>query len=173
MPAHRLLPSDSILAKWVDEGLTHQQIVDRIKERDNIEVSRSAVSVALSRAGLTTKVRYTDWIPWPHINSAHNQANEVQQLRLGARLMYAVGSNQGDEWVTKFTNWVRRLRDLDAVVYYNPEHGFGLTKARPQDKGVVRYPRGVRAPGVEAFVDALLAGASLTAGRKAAKAATP
>ena len=71
MPAKRLLPSDSTLIKWQEEGLTHQDIVDRIRERDGIVVGRSTVAVAFSRMGMTNRIRYEDWLPW-HIKSIHN-----------------------------------------------------------------------------------------------------
>ena len=53
-----------------------------------------------------------------------------------------------------------------------PPEGWGYAHPRPQDKGLIRYPRGIRAPHVEAFVDTLLAGGSLTAARRAANAAS-
>lgn len=174
MPAERILPSDSILEKWIAEGLSHSQICDRVEEQSGRRPSRSAVSVALSRAGLTNRIRYDNWLPWKHISIEHNHANDAQKLRMGARLMYDVGVNGSSETDTAtFTNWCRRLRDAEAVVYYNEElpEGFGWTKARAIDTGLVRYPRGVRAPDVEAFVNALLDGASLKAARRAARAA--
>lgn len=176
MPAKRLLPSDSTLVKWQEEGLTHQQIVDRIRERDGVTVGRSTVAVAFSRMGLTSRVRYDDWLPWKHIKSIHNDVTEPQRLRLGARLMYGAGKHGSDgTQLETFTNWARRVRDAGTVIYYNPElpDGWGYCPPRPQDRGLVRYPRGVRAPHVEAFVDVLLDGGTLTAARKAAKAASP
>lgn len=176
MPAKRLLPSDSTLVKWQEEGLTHQGIVDRIREREGIIVGRSTVAVAFSRMGMTNKIRYEDWLPWPHIKSIHNDLTEPQRLRLGARLMYGAGKHGNDKTqLETFINWARRVKAADTVIYYNEElpEGWGYAHPRPQDKGLIRYPRGVRAPHVEAFVDTLLNGGSLAAARRAAKAASP
>lgn len=176
MPAKRLLPSDSTLLKWQAEGLTHQDIVDRIREREGIVVGRSTVAVAFSRMGATNRIRYDDWLPWPHIRSIHNDVTEPQRLRLGARLMHNAGKHGNDRTqLDLFINWARRIREAESVIYYNPDlpEGWGYTAPRPQDRGLIRYPRGVRAPHVEAFINTLLDGGSLAAARKAAKAATP
>jgi hypothetical protein len=54
MPAQRILPSDEELRYLVQEkGLSQSEIARLVEERVGRKISRSAVSVALNRAGLS------------------------------------------------------------------------------------------------------------------------
>lgn len=145
MPAPRHLPSDSTLLKWRDEGLTHQQIADRVYEREGIKVTRSAVSVALHRAGETHKIRYADEVPWERIKSVHNQEYPLTMLRtLGRRNRGLPISKIQDE---RLDSWLNRLDEEDAVVHYEPrsERGFYYVPRLPEDgDGYVRKPSKVK-----------------------------
>lgn len=140
MAAPRFVPSDSILAKWRDEGLTAQQIVARIKEREGVEVAVGTVYAALSRAGLTDQIRYVDFIPW-QVRSDHANAFPLVMLRLAARR--DAGQTLPPEREAKLDRWIARLAAEDAVVAYvkNSADGFHYVPRRPGvDTGLIRVP---------------------------------
>jgi hypothetical protein len=141
MPASRKLPSESILAGWVEAGLSHQEIVDRIREEFHEEVSRSSVSGALSRAGFTKPRRYEEDIPWSPIAVEHNAAYQLTMLRTGARLR--AGKTVPVREKARFDKWAEELRAKGLVVHYvyDSPQGFFYVKARPGvDTGLVRIP---------------------------------
>jgi hypothetical protein len=140
MAPPRYLPSDSILAGWVEAGMTHQQIADRIAEDTGVQVSRSSVSAALSKAGLTKRIRYKDLVPW-RVRSIHNRAHPLNMLRLEGRRRG--GETLSDSDLRNLESFKRRLKEADAVVAYLPdtEEGWWIVKARPGiDKGMIREP---------------------------------
>lgn len=140
MGAPRFIPSDSILAKWRDEGLTAQQIVERIKEREGVEVAVGTVYAALSRAGLTDKVRYVDFVPWK-VRPDHANAFPLVMLRLAARR--DAGQTLPEERQAKLDRWVARLQEEDAVVAYvrDSADGFHYVPRRHGiDTGLIRVP---------------------------------
>ena len=141
MPAPRSLPSDSTLLKWRDEGLTHQQIADRVYDREGVRVTRSAVSVSLHRAGETHKVRYLEQVPWDRIKAVHNQEYPLTMLRSLARRNRGLPISQIQS--ERLDSWLERLGEEQAVVHYEPqsEHGFYYVPRQPEDgDGYVRKP---------------------------------
>lgn len=139
MPAERILPNDDELARLA-KSMTHQQIADKISREKGVRVSRTAVSAALSRAGLTNRVRYADVIPWPRIKAEHNHHYALQMLRVKARI--DAGLKVSKDLRERFESWSQRLHNDKAVVAYSPntERGFFYVHKRPQDKGLVRKP---------------------------------
>lgn len=141
MPAKRKLPSDSILARWVEEGLDHKQMQQRIKEQFGEEVALSSVSGALSRAGLTNRVRYDDFIPWGRIALEHNHAYQLTMLRCAARMDKGLPVRDGDK--RRFETWRDELKSKGVVVHYDydSEQGWFYVPARPGvDTGLIRVP---------------------------------
>lgn len=142
MPRPRLVPSDSILEKWyVEEGLTQQQIVDRIWEQDQVRVARSTVAAALHRAGLTERVRYDDVIPW-RVKLEHCSNHLLNILRAGAR---EVRGEELSEAAKKQLESFKARQELeDCVIAYVPDtdQGWFLVKRRPAplDRGLIRDP---------------------------------
>ena len=86
MPAKRLLPDNRTLKRWVDSGMTHQEIAHEVERTTGVHVSRSTVSAALSRAGLVEhqRYRYDKEIPW-RVKSEHLTQYPVRMLRLLGR----------------------------------------------------------------------------------------
>jgi hypothetical protein len=142
MPKPRKLPSESILRKWVEvEGMTHAQIVDRIREETGEEVSRSSVSAALSRAGFTNRIRYDEEIPWPRISVDHNTAFPLFMLRTQARMNRGLPVKPQD--IKRLEEWKKEMTEKNLVVHYEPRspEGFFYCEARPDvDTGLVRAP---------------------------------
>lgn len=141
MAAPRLLPSDATLAKWRTEGLTLKQIAERIEREQGIVVSIGSVASALSRAGLTARVRYPEHIPWTPIKVAHNKAYPLSMLRLLAKRDH--GERLTADQEKRLQAWLERLRQEDAVVLYkyDSEHGFYYVRRKPEDgDGFIRQP---------------------------------
>lgn len=140
MPAHRVLPSDYLLQRMVEQGMTHQQIADKISKDTGHRVGRSAVSAALSRAGLTDRKRYTDTIPW-RVKLAHQNNATIWMLRIGHRM--ANGGRVSASELERFTAWKAKLDAADAVITYLPdtEEGFYWVRRQPGDHELIRPPK--------------------------------
>lgn len=119
MAAPRLLPPASDLARMVDEGLTHQEIADRILAETGQRVSRSTVSVALSRAGLAKDaMRYKSELPW-RVKGDHITQYPARMLRLLGRRNAFIELT--DEEADRLEAWLDGLQEKGLVVAYCPE----------------------------------------------------
>lgn len=120
MSRPRILPSDRTLEKWIkEEGLTHEQVAQRVFEETGHQVARSTVSVAVARAGLAgTHPRFKDEVPW-RLKGADLKAYPVRMLRLlGHRR--AGNDLTGDE-NKRLDSWLATMRNERAVVAWDPD----------------------------------------------------
>lgn len=138
MPARRILPSDSILAKWREEGLTYRQICDRVYEQTGERVNPPTIGAALSRAGLTDRVRYDDALPWDHIRIEHNNHYAAVMLRVWARRKRNLPLTNEQE--ARLESWLARLKDENAIVVYRPDSpdGFYYVPRKKGERGPAR-----------------------------------
>lgn len=134
MAGRRIIPGRDILAHWVEEGLSQQEMVDRVYDLTGEHVTRQAISMALQRHNLTaeTRVRYKDELPWT-VAEQHAQAYPARMLRLLGRSRR--GEHLSAEDTRRLTNWLAELREKDLVVGYNPEYegGFAYCDRHPSD----------------------------------------
>lgn len=141
MAPPRYLPSDSTLAKWVEEGLTARQIAERVERETGYRVARSTVAAALSRAGLTNQVRWSDFIPWSPVRADHANRYPAVMLRYAARRQN--GLEISPDANKRLDAWIAKLKENNAVVTYSYEsdEGFYYVPARPGiDTGLIRDP---------------------------------
>ena len=139
MPA-RKLPPNSELMKFLNRGDTYEQIAEHL-QRQGIDVTPQAVSVAISRAGLADRrPTYTEWIPWK-VNAEHIKTYPALMLRAYARYLAS-----GKDWESlrpdqrnRLRNWLAMLEEENRVVNYNPDRGFYLVPRRPGEE-VIRQP---------------------------------
>lgn len=138
MPARRILPSDSTLAKWREEGLTYRQICDRVYEQTGERVNPPTIGAALSRAGLTERVRYDDALPWDHIRTEHNNHYAAAMLRAWARKKRSLPLTKEQE--ARMESWLARLKAENAIVVYRPNSpdGFYYVPRRRGERGPAR-----------------------------------
>lgn len=138
MANKRVLPSDSILEKWLDDGLSLEDIRQRVLEQTGYLPGKSTVSAALSRAGLTSRVRYDDVIPWKRISVDHNQHYILHQLRMAARMKRGLPVSEGDQ--RRFKHWKSQLDEANAIVCYDIDsvEGFYYDTRRPGERGLAR-----------------------------------
>ena len=140
MARPRILPNDDTLKAMWESGMTQEQIAQAIAERTHYAVSRSAVSVALSRAGLTKRVRYTSTLPWK-LKQEHSDSYDAYMLRLAGRIEQ--GKPLSDDEQRRFDSWTRRLAEAGCVVHYEPrsKQGFWWVPRREGvDTGYIRRP---------------------------------
>jgi len=116
MARPQILPNADKLLQMVQAGMTHAEIADAVARDTGYPVTRAAVSVALSRAGLTVeKPRYAEEIPW-RLHGKDLKHYAVRMLRLlGKR---RAGEELTADENTRLNNWLAKLDEADAVVAY-------------------------------------------------------
>lgn len=135
MAAPRLLPPTQELRRLVESGMTHVEIAEHVRKTTGLIVSRSAVSSALSRAGLTTETpRYRREIPW-RVAAEHLTQYPARMLRLLGRKRAGVQPLNEDEQA-RLDGWLAALNDNDWVVAYAADGpGFLYVVADEVDDG--------------------------------------
>lgn len=165
MARPQVLPNIDRVIELRNHGLTQQQIADKVNEEnrkiqgvDFRPVTRSAVSVALIRAGEKggQRPRYYDEIPWSPIRPEHYNDYRQTQLRTWARV------NRGDKTIPckmlhEFELFAKKLEEHNAVIHYDPKEGFIAVSRRPGiDTGLIRLtPKQIKERGLEAKLEEL------------------
>jgi putative intracellular protease/amidase len=109
MAAPRLLPPVSELEQLVRQGYTHQQIVDHVLQTTGVVVSRSSVSAALSRAGLSKEaMRYKDELPW-RVKGEHLTHYPARMLRLLGRRRASIDLTMDEQ--ERLDAWLEALEE--------------------------------------------------------------
>jgi hypothetical protein len=127
------VPSKVVLEQWSAEGLTQQQMADRIREDTGVPVSRAAISLAMTRYGMEPRNdRHDELIPW-RVKTEHLLAWEVRLLRREARRRKGKPLKPRDE--SALDGWLASMHEQKAVVAYYPDspHGFYCVPAEPED----------------------------------------
>jgi hypothetical protein len=130
------------LEKLVDKGMTHGEIAEYLTSTLHTQVTRSAVSVALSRAGRVKrrgedKATPAEWTVLPE----HANKVDLHMLRVNKRLRD--GKAVRDVDVERHRHWLQRLEEADAVVHYEPRSRAGfwwVPRRHGIDEGLVREP---------------------------------
>ena len=124
MAREQILPDKNRLQRYVDEGLTHQQIADEVSKETGVKVGRSAVSVALHRYGLAGSApRYKEYLPW-RVKTEHIRAYPARMLRLMGRK--AAGKDLNEVDAKLLENWLEMLNRERLIVAYAPEDEQGF-----------------------------------------------
>ena len=124
MAPPQIVPDKNTLLRWRDEGLTHQQMADRVFEEKGQRITRNAISAAMMRYGLSKEgARYEEEIPW-RVMMLHQKAFQLRMLRLLGRRRL---KRKLKETETKqLDDWLKRLEDDNAIVAYDPDSDLGL-----------------------------------------------
>jgi len=133
MPTRKATPSKVELERYLEQGLTHEQIVEEHYRKTGERVARSSISVAISRYGLSeTRHRYTDTIPW-RLSGKDLRAYPIRMLRL-------LGRRRAGEQLTpdedrRLQSWLAILDRENAVVAWGPDSTPSVfyTDREPQD----------------------------------------
>lgn len=123
-----------------DQKMTHQQIADEVFNRTGERVTREAVTMALSRAGIKGTVRrYDDLIPW-RVKPKHEHNYHLAMLRFEARRRRGLPLTENQ--TRRLDGWRASLDKKGVVVFYEPESpdGFYLVPKQSSDDDVIRRP---------------------------------
>jgi hypothetical protein len=119
MARPRILPSDKELEKMVNKGMSHQEIRDEIERVWHVNVSRSTVSVAIMRAGLSDEGhRYNDTVPW-RVRMAHATEYPVRMLRTLGRQRAGLPLDHTE--AKRLASWLDMLERERVIVAYCPD----------------------------------------------------
>ena len=132
--AERVIPGKRQLERWLDEGLTQEQMVDRVLEMTGETVTRAGISAAITREGLASREvpRYHEEIPW-RVRSEHLRSYPVRMLRLLGRRRSG-GATLNHEEELRLDRWLTKLSEEGLVVAYDPDSPSGfLYVDREQD----------------------------------------
>jgi hypothetical protein len=139
MAAPRVLPDNATLQRWVEKGMTHREIAEEVARVTGQAVSRSSVSAALSRAGLSRPMaRYDDELPW-RVKVSHMTQYPARMLRLLGRRRAGFDLSGADS--ERLDSWLATLKDEGLVVAYCPERkGFLYVEADEVGDGARGIP---------------------------------
>ena len=128
------LERDWLKRRWVDEGLTRQQIVDLYREETGQKITVQAISMAVDRFDLPKpRNRWDDLLPWRIVNK-HRDAKEAKLLRLAGRRR--AGLKNPPDFEAWLDSWLQDLEEQGrpVVAYYaNTEEGFFYHPRVPED----------------------------------------
>lgn len=131
------------LNRYVEAGLTLDEMVVRWEEENNTHRARSSFAVAMSRYGIKSarpKPRYEKELPW-RVRVEHGMDYSARMLRLLGRR--DAGDAMSAEDSGRLNSFLKSLDDAGAVVHYDPltEQGFWLVPREPVDgDGYIRVP---------------------------------
>lgn len=128
------------LEGWLEEGLTRQQIIEKVAGLSGRPpMSKAAVSMAMARWGIPPRrARYDRTLPW-RIQGEHATAKEAALLRfLGKRLAGGTLRDQDASWLA---DWIERLRDAGSpVIAYYPDSPDGFYPVRRESVDTLDVP---------------------------------
>lgn len=139
-----IVPNPTQMRRYVERGLTQQQIADEYEKDTGIRCTRQAIGMALARYDMKTvrpRKRHTELLPWV-IRREHAMANDARMLRMEGRRR--LGEQLREKDLRILEGWMMRLDEQDAVVHYDPdtEKGFWWVPRKPEDgRGLIRKPR--------------------------------
>lgn len=114
------------LEQWLNDGLTRQQIVDKVAELSGRpKMSLPSVSMAASRWGIPMRrARYEKTLPW-RVVGGHGMAKEAVRLRTLGKLL--AGGNPPDKDRRQLDQWIELLRNEGSpVIVYYPDSPDGF-----------------------------------------------
>lgn len=132
----RQTPPDTWLRERYREGLTYQEMCDLWFDETGIRVNRSAMSAAISRAGLGggRRARYSSTIPWT-VHGEDLGAPEAVALRILGRIEAGVPVTAKDQ--RRLATMRRRLEMAgNPVISYvesGPHRGWHWLERVPED----------------------------------------
>lgn len=138
----RIVPDRLRMEAYLNLGLNNSEIARQYEKDTGIRVTPQAISMAITRYGLKTnnpRSRYEDLIPW-QLRPEHRMHTEARLLRMEARRRLGKSLSAAD--LTWLNNWMKLLRDSNAVVTYDPdrEEGFYWVERKPTDRDIIRMP---------------------------------
>ena len=123
------------LKRYVQLGLTQEEMVTRFYEETGETRGRAAFAVAMSRYGVKSikrpRPRYTETLPW-RVKAEHANQYPARMLRaLGRR---EAGAKLPQAEAKRLDSWLKDLDEDNAVIHYDPDTPQGFWRvARPKN----------------------------------------
>jgi len=130
MGRNRISPTEKELEELLRQGYTHEDIVEQVYQSTGVRLSRSTISVAIGRAGLTSQNRYTEEVPWT-VATKYLRQYQPKMLRILGRRR--AGLELSDVENDRLDKWLAKLDCENAVVVYDPNRGFGYAERVASD----------------------------------------
>jgi hypothetical protein len=119
-----IVPDKNTLVRWSEEGLTHQAMADRVYEETGTRVTRTAISAAMARYGMSKDgARYRKTIPW-RVKVLHAKAYPVRMLRLLGKRLDGGELNPAENQT--LDRWLEMISESKTVVAYDPDSDAGF-----------------------------------------------
>lgn len=117
----RISPTPKELERFLADGLTHEQIVEKVYEATGVRLQRTTISSAIVRAGLAEQQKYEDEIPW-RVKTEHQRDYPVKMLRCLARRRAGKSLTEDENY--RLDSWLARMERDGTVVVYDSDVGF-------------------------------------------------
>jgi len=117
----RISPTPKELEKFLSEGLTHEEIVEKVYEATGVRLQRTTISSAIVRAGLAAQTKYEDEIPWV-VKTEHQRDYPIKMLRCLARRRAGKSLTEDENY--RLDSWLARMERDETVVVYDSDRGF-------------------------------------------------
>lgn len=118
------VPDKNTLSRWLEQGLTQQQMADRTLEETGEVVTRAAIANAMVRYGLSADgSRYEEEVPW-QINPIHATATPLRNLRLLGRRRAGKSMNERERVL--LDTWMHELTVKQWIVGYDYDDMIGF-----------------------------------------------
>lgn len=136
------VPGKTELRRYIEKGLTQEQIAEAWEKDSGIRVGRSAIAMAIERYGLHSahpRPRYEETLPWV-VSTDHRMAWDARMLRLEGRRRQ--GKKLTEDELRWLTQWKEQLDAQNAVVMYHPGtvDGFFWVAREETDDDLIRRP---------------------------------
>jgi hypothetical protein len=141
MPARSKVQNVDEARRWIEEGKDYSWIVEKYREKYNIETTPGYWATFRHRQGLERRLtRNTDLIPWA-VKEEHRWNYNLVMLRFEARLREGKSLQPRD--ASRLESWKKWLQEENLVIYYDAdtEDGFFAVPREPQDKDLIREPK--------------------------------
>ena len=144
LAARSKIVDDGEVIRWITDGRTYRWMVEEYERRYDLRVSPTMFSNFRRRHGLDRRItRDHELIPW-ETKTEHRHAYPLTMLRFEARRRAGMPLAEAEK--RRLDSWLRELRELNAVVLYDPDtpDGFYLVPREEGDDDLIRQPHDPR-----------------------------
>jgi hypothetical protein len=137
----RKIQDESEVIRWFEQGVTYEEMVERYREKYNIETTPSMWGNFRRRRGLDRRItRDDELIPWG-VKVEHRHDYPILMLRKEARRRAGLPLSEEDEHAVDA--WIAGMKEANTVLHYDPDTEDGWFYVRPRpgvDTDLIRVP---------------------------------
>lgn len=135
------IQDEAEVIRWFEDGVTYEEMVQRYRDKYNIETTFSMWGNFRRRRGLQRRItRDDELIPWA-VNAEHRHDYPILMLRKEARRRSGAPTTEEEELA--IDAWIRNMKASNTVLHYDPdtEEGWFYVPPRPGvDTDIIRKP---------------------------------